>query len=357
MELRRFQRRFLRHALAPGCDTAVLSGPRGLGKTTLAGYIAARAMTPGDPLHVPGGEIVIVAASIEQGRLTYRACRDALANPRAYRFTDAANRIGIVHKASATRLRVAGSNAKGAFGLVGVPLVVGDEPAAWETLAGQMMADAIMTAQGKPLSPLRFIAIGTLAPGGLPGTWWHDLVMDGSGGSRYVQLLQGDPERWDKWPVIRKANPLTAISADFRRKLLEERDAARRDSRLKARFLSYRLNIPTGDESTVLLTTEDWRAVLARPVPARDGRPIVGVDLGAGRAWSAAVAVWRSGRVEAIAIAPGIPDLETQEKRDRVPWGTYRKLALSGSLRVADGLRVATARRACARHTGRVGRS
>ena len=62
--------------------------------------------------------------------------------------------------------------------------------------------------------------------------------------------------------------------------------------------------------------------------------------LGAGRAWSAAVAVWRSGRTEAIAVAPGIPDLAAQEKRDRVPAGTYAKLAAGGALRVADGLRV-----------------
>ena len=166
------------------------------------------------------------------------------------------------------------------------------------------------------------------------------MIADGSHGTTVVHALRGNPERWDQWNEIRRCNPLTAISADFRRKLLEERDAARADTRLKARFMSYRLNVPSGDESTMLLTVDDWERVTARPVPEREGRPIVGVDLGGGRAWSAAVAVWRSGRVEAIAVAPGIPDLEAQEKRDRVPWGTYRKLALSGALRIAEGLRV-----------------
>ena len=52
---------------------------------------------------------------------------------------------------------------------------------------------------------------------------------------------------------------LTAISAPSGRKLLEERDKARRDSRLKARYLSYRLNAPTGDESTMLLTVDDYQ--------------------------------------------------------------------------------------------------
>ena len=104
--------------------------------------------------------------------------------------------------------------------------------------------------------------------------------------------------------------------------------------------MSYRLNIPSGDESTMLLTVDDWERVTARPVPEREGRPIVGIDLGAGRAWSAAVALWRSGRVEALAVAPGLPDLAAQEKRDRVPPGTYRALAAGGALRVAAGLRV-----------------
>ena len=90
----------------------------------------------------------------------------------------------------------------------------------------------------------------------------------------------------------------------------------------------------------MLLTVDDWQRVTARSVPEREGKPIVGVDLGAGRAWSAAVGVWRSGRVEAIAVAPGIPSLEVQEKRDRVPAGTYRKLHEIGALRIAEGLRV-----------------
>ena len=78
----------------------------------------------------------------------------------------------------------------------------------------------------------------------------------------------------------------------------------------------------------------------ARAVPERAGRPIVAIDLGGGRAWSAATAIWQSGRVEAIACAPGIPDIETQEDRDQVSRGTYSGLLATGRLRVAEGLRV-----------------
>ena len=85
---------------------------------------------------------------------------------------------------------------------------------------------------------------------------------------------------------------------------------------------------------------DDWKKVVNRPVPPREGRPVVGVDLGGGRAWSAAVAVYPNGRVECKALAPGIPDLAAQEKRDRVPKGLYSKLHSDGLLYLADGLQV-----------------
>ena len=52
------------------------------------------------------------------------------------------------------------------------------------------------------------------------------------------------------------------------------------------------------------------------------------------------MAMWQNGRVEALAIAPGLPDIELQEKRDRVPQGAYRRLVDAGILRIAAGLRV-----------------
>ena len=90
----------------------------------------------------------------------------------------------------------------------------------------------------------------------------------------------------------------------------------------------------------MLLSVSDWELLTARPVPERAGRPIVGIDLGGGRSWSAATAIWEKGRVEAIACAPGIPEIEVQEARDGVPSGTYSDLIATGRLLLADGLRV-----------------
>ena len=250
--LRPFQRRFIRGALAPAIDTAALSVPRGNGKTWLAAHLLTRALSPGDPLHSGGAEYLLCAASIEQARLCFRFVRADLEPLGGYRFLDSNTRIGIVHKASNTRLRVLSSNGRTAMGIVGCPLLVADEPGSWETSGGRLMHDAIQTAQGKPGSPMRAIYIGTLAPAA--GGWWHELVTRGSRGSTYVQALTGDADKWDRWPEIRRCNPLALVSAAFRRKLLDERDDARADSRLRARFLSYRLNLPSRDSSEMLLS-------------------------------------------------------------------------------------------------------
>ena len=108
---------------------------------------------------------------------------------------------------------------------------------------------------------------------------------------------------------------------------------------MRAPCLTYvgREGVPTADESQILLTVEDWKFALARSVPPPHGKPIVGIDLGGGRAWSAAAAIWENGRCESLAIAPGIPSLAEQEKRDKVPRGTYQRIR---NLGIAGGKRV-----------------
>ena len=247
IELREFQREFIAGATADGVDTAVLSTPRGNGKSSLAGHLVTRILTPADPLFVPGSESVLGAASIEQARIVFRFARADLEPTGEYRFLDSYTRIGITHRPTNTKLRVIGSNGKTSMGLVGCPWAILDEPGSWGTRGGELMNDAIETAKGKPGSPLRAMYVGTLAPA--KSGWWHDLVHSGTHGSAFVMALRGDPERWSEEDEIRRVNPLTQIDEGFLRKLLSERDAALRDSRLRARFRSYRLNVPTSDES------------------------------------------------------------------------------------------------------------
>ena len=332
MDLQPFQKRFTKRALSPGTLTAAFSAPRGSGKSWLAAYIAAQELQSIGRHE----EIALCAASIEQGRVVFRFIRQMLGED-GWRYLDSATRCGIT-RADGARLRVIGSNGKTAMGLVNTPLVIADEPGAWEVNKGALMWDAITTAQGKPGSPLRVIVIGTLAPA--EAGWWHDLVDAGTQGSTYVQALRGNPEKWNSWREIMRVNPLARVSPELRAKLREERAQAQGDSRLKSRFLSYRLNVPSADTATMLLEAEDWQRCVDRPVAPRQGQPIVALDLGGGRAWSAAVALWETGRIEALALTPGIPELPAQEKRDRVPAGTYGKLYDRGVLAVDEGRRV-----------------
>ena len=338
MQLLPFQQRFVERALSPRVDTAVLSIARGNGKSALAGHLLSRIMSPGDGLFRAGTESVLCAASIEQARIVFRFARSVLEPTGEYRFIDSATRVAILHKPTNTRLRVIGSNGKTAMGLVNCPWAICDEPGAWEAVGGSLMRDAIMTSQGKPESPLKVLMIGTQAPA--IGKWWTDMIADGSSRSTHVTAIVGDRAKWDDEKEIRRCNPLMWKFANSRRKLREELAQAQRDSAHRAKFMSYRLNIPTGDEATVLLTPDMWELAVQRQPLGPAGRFTLGVDLGHSRAWSAAVAIWENGYCEALALTPGIPDLADQEKRDRVSSGQYRKIADTGRLAVASGLRV-----------------
>ena len=52
------------------------------------------------------------------------------------------------------------------------------------------------------------------------------------------------------------------------------------------------------------------------------------------------MAIWRTGRVEALATCPGLPSVQEQEKRDHVDPGTYAALVSAGLVTPAEGLRV-----------------
>ena len=279
-------------------------------------------------------------ASIGQARRTVfkllREFVEALPNAKEYRLCDTQNAASIRHVPTNAMVSVIAANGKTAQGLVRAPWVFCDEPGAYEVNGGGLLYESIQTAIGKPGVRMKVVYLGTLAPS--RAGWWVDMVRDGSHGSTHVTSLMGNLKKWDQASEIRRVNPLMWAYPESRAVLLEERNRARNDSRARASFMSYRLNRATADESSVLLTVDDWERTEARPVGDHAGRPIVGLDLGGGRAWSAAVALWRSGRLEAFAVAPGQPSVEDQERRDRVPAGTYRKLHDAG-LVVTDGSR------------------
>ena len=335
-----FHQRWVRAAYADDVQIAALSVPRGGAKTWLAGQLAALSMRPGSPTWETGIETLVVSASLEQSRILLGFVREALSDVEGdYRYLDSGQRLAVTHKATGTRLRVLSSSGKRAMGLSQFSTIYADEPASWESRGGALMWDALRQSLGKRPGQ-RLLLIGTRAPAEA-GSWWPSLLDAGSGPGTHVTVLSSpDDEPWDAWNTIRRANPLVMHNAALRRTILRERDDARRNEALRPAFLAFRLNRQVDVYNDVLVKAEDWRAVEAREVPPRQGRAIVGFDLGAERSWSGAWCLWQNGRSECYAVCPGIPDLAERERQDAMPRGLYRRLHDDGVLLVDDGLRV-----------------
>ena len=273
-----------------------------------------------------------MSASLEQSRVLLAFVREAL-DERAesdYRWLDSGQRLATTHKATGTKLRILSSSARRAMGLAKFSTIFADEPGSWEARGGRLMYDALRQSLGK-MPEQRLVMIGTRAPAE-PGSWWPELLDVGSGPGRHVTVLAapvGEP--WDSWPVIRRANPMVNASSSLRATILRERDEARRSDTLRRSFEAFRLNRLIDVGNQVLVEAGAWLRV---------GRPIVGLDLGAERSWSAAWVLWPNGRSECYALCPGVPDLAERERADAMPQGLYRRLADDGVLLVDEGLRV-----------------
>ena len=338
-----FQRAWIRASFADGVDLSVMSAPRGAGKTFLLGKLAALAVTPGSPIYHAGDEVIAVSASIEMGKLLARAADDVL--PEGYlRWTGLAGGghrvVGVAPDGSS--IRVISGSGKRAMGLgVRNRLILGDEPASWERRSGSLLYEALRGALGK-VAEGRVLLIGTKSPA-TPGDWWPRLLDDGDGPGVHVTVLDApEDEPWDDYRVITRANPIVRVSESQRRVTLRERDEAKLHPWRQPAFEAWRLNRLRQPEQEMLLSVPDWERVVQRPCPAREGKPVVGLDLGASRSWTGCVAVWSSGRVEALAVVAGIPSLRDRERQDGAPRGSYEALAGAGALIVQPELRVTT---------------
>lgn len=340
-----FHRKWIRKVFAPDIEVAVLSCPRGSAKTWLAAQLAAVALRPGSPLWQQGIEVLAVSGSLEQSRVLLRMVREALADrEHEYRWLDSGQRLQVTHKTTMTKLRILSSSGKRAMGLEGFSMILADEPGSWEKRGGSLMYDALRTALGKRGGKLgqRLILIGTRAPA--ESGWWTHLIDGGSGPGVHVTELRvkaSDP--WHDYQVIARVNPLIRVSASLRRAILRERDAARSNPTARASFKAYRLNMKDiGTAADSLVSLDDWKRVEDRPVLPRVGRPVVGLDIGGNRSWSAAWCLWPNGRSEAYAVVPGIPDLAARERQDAQPRGLYQQLEDDEVLVIDPGVRVSS---------------
>ena len=322
-----WQRRFVRHAFAPGVQSAALSVARGNGKTALLSGIAAATLD--GPLAVRRGETVIVASSFEQARIAFEhvvAFMGAdLEDKGRWRVWDTAQQARVEDKATGARVRCIGSDPRRAHGLAPV-LVLADEPAQWPETTGERMVAALRTAAGKqPHS--RFVALGTRPA---DETHWFAKML--AGGADYAQChaarTDDPPFRRRTWG---KANPSLDHMPDLEEAIRDEARQARMDPASLAAFRALRLNQGTSDvEVQVLIDAALWAS--CERVAARQWPLVWGVDLGTSQAQSPIAASWpETGALSCLAAFPCEPSLEERGLRDGVG-RLYRDCADRGEL-------------------------
>ena len=121
-----WQRRLIRGVVSN--RTAAISVARGCGKTTICAGLAVAALV--GPLRQRRGEVVVVASSFAQARITFEHVTAFLAGltstyPRRFRISDSANSASLEDRQSGCRIRCIGSDPRRAHGLAPV-LVLAD---------------------------------------------------------------------------------------------------------------------------------------------------------------------------------------------------------------------------------------
>ena len=298
-----FQRSWLDAAFADGVDLAALSAARGSGKSCLAGWVAACAVAPQGALHEPAGAILIVAPTTSQGREVFLAARRFLEGVEDLRWRDSASGIGVRHLPTAAECRILAASSKSLLGYgANSTTIVFDEVAAGGA-KGRAVFDSLITSLGKRPGQ-RVIALGTRSPSG-PGDWWPRWLDSTEGKPRtHVQVLEGDADNWRAHGEAVRANPL-ASSEPLASVLGRERAEAETDPAALARYRAYRLNHASDPTAARVFSEAELLMVSARPVPPRQGQPVVSIDTGGLLSWSASCAIWPdSGRIELWAVAP-----------------------------------------------------
>ena len=94
-------------------DIAALSCPRGGGKSWLCGRLIARSLTPGDVLHEPNVENILVSASRSQAVIVMEFARAALGEDAGVRW----KADGATHRETRARVRIISSDSRRALAL------------------------------------------------------------------------------------------------------------------------------------------------------------------------------------------------------------------------------------------------
>ena len=327
-----WQRRFLRGAFAVEGD-ACLSMARANGKSTFIAAIARCLLTPDAPLHSPMVDNAIVAASFAQGGIIFRHLLHFLrpeldkGGTRVWRKVDSSNMMLIEHKPSGARIQVLGHKPETMHGLAPRLLLL-DELAQWQHTQVEASLAALTTSMGK-IPDAKLLAIGTR-----PARTSHPFQRMLEGGADFAMSYQArktdPPFQRRTW---KRANPSLDAMPDLEAAIRREAEQARRDPSLLNQFEALRLNLGVSEtQVATLLDADTWARLEQLPDAARDGEYILGLDLGANQAMTAAAGYWPdTGRLECFAVFPERPSLAERGLKDGVG-SLYGRMEARGEL-------------------------
>lgn len=325
------------HGLASHTLCALTIG-RMNGKTTFCSALAVCAVHPKGPLFIDGGQIILAASSLKQAGIAFKHVKDMMGrevdDTRTWRVTDNSHEKLIEHRATGTELKCIGSDAARAHGLA-PSMVLADEPAKWK-LSGREFYNSLSTALGKQTYSL-FLAMGT-KPDKL-GHWFSELLEDTDEGT-YIQSHAADVNDPDfVISTIRKANPSYEYFPNMRDQIDRQMRKAKKNSSDLAAYRAYILNkgTPEVDDIEVLVSVDNWAAVIQQEPPARSGPVAIGIDLGDGTSLSAVVFYWPdTGRMEAYCGVGADPGLVERGASD-VVGNRYIRMRQGGELFIYPG--------------------
>ena len=336
LKLATFQKTFVRGALADGVMVGVLSIGRGNAKTALSAGLSLGALM-GIWDAQPRREIIFAARNRDQARIAFQFLVGFIEG-----LSEDEQELFIIRRGSKLEVEYSGNGgglarciaADGKSILGGAPtLAVLDERGAWEPVRGDNLENAILSGLGKRNG--RALIISTSAPDDANTfSRWLDEPPPGTYRQEHRPEFGLPADDLDSLLI---ANPgaTEGIGATPEWLVAQARRAMARGGSALSSFRNLNRNERCHEENrNSLLTVDEWMAAEVAPdeLPAREGKCILGIDLGGSRSMSAAAAYWpATGRLEAVATFPGNPSLADRGASDAVS-DRYVEMASRGEL-------------------------
>ena len=323
-----WQREVLAAYLDAGNQTLALSMARGNGKSSFFAALISAHLVSGSPLATYGWQAILIAASMEQARVMLQQTIEMLGDyPVRDRKTGwrASTQVGMMILGFAPEerdVRIRAANPRALHGAI-PSLVLLDEPAQYLRSARETIWQIVQSSCGKGrTNNTKVVALGTRASE--PTHFFSRLL---GGEADFVMDYRADENApIDKVRTWQQANPSLRAFPQLRRQLEKEVKQAVVCPIAEHAFRSLRLNQGTDvADAERLASVAEWRKAETAEA-GKEGRLVLGVDLGEQQSMTAATGYWPdTGRIESWAVFSQQPDLATRARQAKVG-DLYRQL-------------------------------